>query len=101
MKNLFAMIFKARGTTPSITVKISRSKANNKVIRVGGIDAQSLASLPLPWIKVTQEAEKLGLQGNCFPKDNASGNRSLLSLYTDSSSVESADDAYQDWDNLS
>jgi hypothetical protein len=98
MKTLFEMIFKAIGKDNSIKVKIGKSKAGNKVIRVIGITAYDLDTLPASWRKVVQKSTDLGLSTN-FNASNRDNPNTLLTLFEDAQVVADSSSALSDWED--
>jgi len=97
MKTLFESIFKAIGSDKAFKVKIGKTKAGNKVIRVIGITAYDLDTLPKPWMNIVKSATKLGLSVNYNPSNRDNPN-SLLSLFEDAQVVADSSNALSDWD---
>jgi len=90
MKKVFKQLIKVCKPL-NLKIKVGLTKSGNKAIRVIGITAQSLTSLPLPLQEVVALAEDHGMDHNIMPA-TLENPRGLLSIYEDSATIESPED---------
>ena len=99
MKKLFKLLSSFKRNNTSIKIKVGLTKSGNKAIRVIGITAQSLTTLPLPLQEIVALAEDHGFDHNIMPAtlENPKG---LLTLFEDSGTVESPEDIESAFNSL-
>ena len=97
MKKLFKNIALYLKSDSGVKCKVGRTASGNKAIRVIGITAQSLSTLPLPLQQIVTQAEEIGFSANVVPAD-ANRSKALLTLFEDSGTVSSSEDLESAYD---
>ena len=98
MKKLFKLLASYLKSDSSVRCKVARTAGGNKAIRVIGITAQSLNTLPLPLQQIVTTAEEIGFGANVSVSTD--GGKNLLTLFEDSGTVESSEDIEAGFDSI-